>query len=59
MTGLRTPDEVSRTASGGGASIEDKFSERKNLTQKQNQNRDSAVLLCVIGSPLKLDLILS
>ena len=32
----RTPDTVYRTASGGGASIADKFSERKKPAQEQN-----------------------
>jgi putative transposase len=31
-----TPDAVYRTASGGGASTVDKFSERKKLAQEQN-----------------------
>lgn len=34
--GYRTPDAVYRTATGGGASIIDKFSERKKLAQEQN-----------------------
>ena len=34
--GYSTPDEVYRTASGGGASIVDKFSERKKIAQEQN-----------------------
>lgn len=34
--GYRTPDTVYRTAGGGGASIGDKFSERKKLAQEQN-----------------------
>ena len=34
--GYSTPDGIYRTASGGGASIVDKFSERKNLAQEQN-----------------------
>jgi len=47
--GYSTPDVVYRTASGGGASIVDKFSERKKLTQEQNTetNRGSAVPLHV------------
>jgi putative transposase len=32
----RTPDKVYRTATGGGANIVDKFSERKDPVQEQN-----------------------
>lgn len=53
----RTPDEVYRTASGGGARIVDKFSRETHLAQKQN--RGSVVPLHVISYPLKLGLILS
>lgn len=51
-----TPDEVYRTANGGGATIVDKFTAKKKIVRKQNQkqNRGSAVPLRVKGYPLKL-----
>jgi len=57
----RTPDVVYRTASGGGASIVDKFSAGKNLAQEQNteKTRGSADPLRVKSDPLKLDALLS
>jgi len=59
-----TPDEVYRTASGGGAKIVDKYSkpEKDNSeieTKKETENRGSAVPLHVEGYPLKLDALLS
>ena len=50
-----TPDEVYRTASGGGAQIVDQFGE----TAKEIDRRGSAVPLHVKGFPLKLDAIVS
>ena len=54
-----TPDEVYRTASGGGARIVDKFTEREKahseIEVKSGQRRSAAV----IGCPLKLDSLLS
>ena len=46
-----TPDEVYRTASGGGAKIVDKFSEKETSPRKQKSNRGSAVPLQVIRLP--------
>jgi putative transposase len=62
--GYDTPDEVYRTASGGGASIVDKYSEKEAThlliqTNKETENRGSAVPLHVKGYPLKLDTLLS
>ncbi len=59
-----TPDQVYRTASGGGARIVDKYSkpEKDNSeieTKKETENRGSAVPLHVTGYPLKLDALLS
>ena len=59
-----TPDQVYRTASGGGAKIVDKYSklEKDGLeieTKKETENRGSAVPLHVKGYPLKLDALLS
>ena len=59
-----TPDQVYRTASGGGAKIVDKYSklEKDGLeieTKKETENRGSAVPLHVEGYPLKLDALLS
>ena len=59
-----TPDQVYRTASGGGARIVDKYSklEKDSLeieTKKETENRGSAVPLHVEGYPLKLDALLS
>ena len=45
------PDEVYRTASGGGAKIVDKFSEKETSPRKQKSNRGSAVPLQVIRLP--------
>jgi len=58
--GYDTPDEVYRTASGGGARIVDKYSEKeKTHSEKETENRGSAVPLHVKGYPLKLDALLS
>ena len=62
--GYDTPDEVYRTASGGGARIVDKYSEKEKNhleieTKKETENRGSAVPLHVKGYPLKLDALLS
>ena len=62
--GYDTPDEVYRTASGGGARIVDKYSEKEKThseieTKKETENRGSAVPLHVKGYPLKLDALLS
>jgi putative transposase len=57
-----TPDEVYRTASGGGAQIVDQFGETVNTppeTQKEIEHRGSAVPLHVNGYPLKLDALVS
>ena len=57
-----TPDEVYRTARGGGARIVDKFSETEKTlpdTKKETENRGSAVPLHVKGYPLKLGALLS
>ncbi len=59
-----TPDQVYRTASGGGAMIVDKYSkpEKNNLeieTKKETASQGSAVPLHVEGYPLKLDALLS
>ena len=62
--GYDTPDEVYRTASGGGARIVDKYSEKEKThleieTKKETEDRGSAVPLHVKGYPLKLDALLS
>ena len=62
--GYDTPDQVYRTASGGGARIVDKYSEKEKThsaieTKKETENRGSAVPLHVQGYPLKLDALLS
>jgi len=58
--GYATPDEVYRTASGGGATIVDKYSRaEKTPSEKETENRGSAVPLQVQGYPLKLDAVLS
>jgi putative transposase len=52
------PDEVYRTASGGGAQIVDQFGETATTppeTQKETEHRGSAVPLHVNGYPLKLN----
>lgn len=59
-----TPDEVYRTASGGGARIVDKYNATEKTyseieTKKETENRGSAVPLHVQGYPLKLDALLS
>ena len=55
-----TPDEVYRTASGGGARIVDKYTApEKNNLEIEAKNRGSAVPLHVKGCPLKLDALLS
>ena len=57
-----TPDEVYRTASGGGAQIVDQFGKTANTppeTQQDIDRRGSAVPLHVNGYPLKLDAIVS
>ena len=53
-----TPDEVYRTASGGGARIVDQFGETEHIrpeTQQGRAHRGSAVPLHVNGYPLKLN----
>lgn len=71
--GYDTPDQVYRTASGGGARIVDKYYEKRLSghpsekekthseieTKKETENRGSAVPLHVKGYPLKLDALLS
>jgi putative transposase len=57
-----TPDEVYRTASGGGARIVDQFGETETTppeTKKETENLGSAVPLRVNGYPLKLNALLS
>lgn len=57
-----TPDEVYRTASGGGARIVDPFGETATTppeTQQEIEHRGSAVPLHVNGYPLKLDALVS
>jgi putative transposase len=52
-----TPDEVYRTASGGGARIVDQFGETATTppeTQHETEQRGSAVPLHGNGYPLKL-----
>jgi putative transposase len=64
--GYDTPDQVYRTASGGGARIVDKYSEKEKThsekntgTKTESESRGSAVPLQVKGYPLKLDALLS
>ncbi|MCE9550740.1 MAG: hypothetical protein K8R50_07020, partial [Betaproteobacteria bacterium] len=66
--GYDTPDQVYRTASGGGATIMDKYSEKekthseiktKKETETETENQCSAAQLHVKGYPLKLDALLS
>jgi putative transposase len=62
--GYNTPDQVYRTASGGGAKIVDKYSESEKTlleieTKKESESQGSAVPLHVKGYPLKLDAVLS
>ena len=62
--GYDTPDEVYRTANGGGARIVDKYSEIEKThseieIKKETENQRSAVPLQVKGYPLKLDALLS
>ena len=57
-----TPDEVYRTASGGGARIVDQFGETATTppeTQHETEHRGSAVPLHVNGYPLKLKALVS
>ena len=62
--GYDTPDQVYRTASGGGARIVDKYNATEKTdsaieTKKETENRGSAVPLHEAGYPLKLDALLS
>jgi putative transposase len=62
--GYDTPEEVYRTASGGGARIVDKYGEKEKThleieTKKETENRGSAVPLHMKGYLLKLDALLS
>jgi len=62
--GYGTPDHEYRTASGGGARIVDKYSEKEKIrptieTKKETKNRGSAVPLREEGYPLKLGALLS
>ena len=62
--GYDTPDQVYRTASGGGARIVDKYNATEKTdseikTKKETENRGSAVPLHEEGYPLKLDALLS
>ena len=57
-----TPDEVDRTARGGGARIVDQFGETEltpSETKEETENRGSAVPLHVTGCPLKLEALVS
>ena len=57
-----TPEEVYRTASGGGARMVDQFGKTEHTrpeTQKETARRGSAVPLHVHGSPLKLTAVVS
>ena len=61
--GYDTPDQIYRTASGGGARIVDKYSGKEKAhpeieTKKETENRGSAVPLHEEGYPLKLDALL-
>jgi putative transposase len=62
--GYDTPDQVYRTASGGGARVVDKYNETEKIhsgieTKKETESQSSAVPLHVKGYPLKLDALLS
>lgn len=66
--GYDTPDQVYRTANGGGVRIVDKYGEKDKIhaateTKKETitevENRGSVVPLHVKGCPLKLDALLS
>ena len=62
--GYNTPDQVYRTASGGGARIVDKYGESEKTlleieTKKESESQGSAVPLHVKGCPLKLDAVSS
>jgi len=62
--GYDAPDQLYRAASGGGATIMDKYSEKETThseikTKKETENRGSSVPLHVEGYPLKLDALLS
>ena len=62
--GYDTPDQVYRTASGGGARIVDKYSDTEKThseieIKKETECQGSAVPLHVEGYPLKLDALLS
>ena len=58
--GYDTPDQVYRTASGGGARMVDKYSEKeKTHSEKETENRGSAVPLHEDGYPLKPNALLS
>ena len=58
--GYDTPDQVYRTASGGGARIVDKFSATaKTRLEIETKNRGSADQRHGIGDHLKLDTLLS
>jgi len=57
-----TPDEVYRTASGGGARIVDQFGKTEHTrpeTQQDTEHRGSAVPLHINGYPLKLTALVS
>jgi putative transposase len=57
-----TPDEVYRTASGGGARIVDQFGKTEHTcpeTQQETERRGSAIPLHVNGYPLKLNALVS
>ena len=62
--GYDTPDQVYRTANGGGARIVDKYSASEKThseieVKKETESQGSAVPLHVKGYPLKLDALLS
>jgi len=62
--GYDTPDQVYRTANGGGARIVEKYSDTEKThseieIKKETENQGSAVPLHVKGYPLKLDTLLS
>ena len=62
--GYETPEQVYRTASGGGARIVDKYPVPEKTqsvieTKSETENRGSAVPLHEEGYPLKLDALLS
>ncbi|MDD5125751.1 hypothetical protein, partial [Methylovulum sp.] len=49
----KTPDEVHKTAIGGGAKIVDKFNDTGEASEPVQQNRDSAVQMeCELSSIL-------